>query len=158
MESDEVLMRRVQNDDAAAFEQLYRRHEARLWSYFVKRAPARAEDLFQECFARLLERRSQWNGAPFLPWFFVMARHLLIDDYRREKVRTTEELKDFSAEEALDINDWLEGLSDENKRLVKEHYLAGFSYEELAQKYDTTPVSLRQKLSRALRSLKKGEV
>lgn len=157
MESDEALMRRVQNDDPGAFEALYRRHEGRLWAYFQKRTPKRAEDLFQECFARVLERRSQWNGSPFLPWLLVMARHLLIDDYRREKVRATEELTDQAVPSVIEIDEWLEGLSDENKRLLKEHYLAGFSYEELAQKYDTTPVSLRQKLSRALRSLKKEE-
>jgi len=158
MESDEALMRRVQNDDPGAFEVLYRRHEERLWAYFHKRTPKRAEDLFQECFARVLERRSQWNGSPFLPWLLVMARHLLIDDYRKEKVRATEELTDQAVPSAIEIDEWLEGLSIENKRLLKEHYLAGFSYEELAQKYDTTPVSLRQKMSRALRSLKKGEV
>jgi RNA polymerase sigma factor (sigma-70 family) len=157
MESDESLMRRVQRNDEGAFELLYRRHEERLWKYFSKRAPHRAEDLFQECFARLLERREQWNGSPFVPWLFVMARHLLIDDYRREKVRATEELTDQVAPAATDVADWLEGLSEENQRLIKEHYLAGFSYDELAQKYQTTPVSLRQKLSRALRSLKKGE-
>ena len=157
MESDENLMRRVQRDDEGAFELLYRRHEERVWKYFSKRAPRRAEDLFQECFARLLERREQWNGAPFLPWLIVMARHLLIDDYRREKVRATEELTEQMAPPLAEIDDWLEGLSEENQRLIKEHYLGGFSYEQLAKKYQTTPVSLRQKLSRALRSLKKGE-
>lgn len=150
-------MRRVQRDDAGAFEVLYRRHEERLWRYLSKRAPQRAEDLFQECFARVLERREQWNGSPFVPWLFVMARHLLIDDYRREKVRATEELTDQVVPPAIEIDEWLEGLSQESQKLLREHYLGGFSYDELAKKYQTTPVNLRQKLSRALRSLKKGE-
>lgn len=150
-------MRRVQRDDAGAFEVLYRRHEERLWRYLSKRSHQRAEDLFQECFARVLERREQWNGSPFIPWFFVLARNLVIDDHRREKVRATEELTEHMAPATAEIDDWLEGLSEESQRLLKEHYLGGFSYAELAQKYQTTPVSLRQKLSRALRSLKKGE-
>ncbi|MFP5490116.1 MAG: RNA polymerase sigma factor [Bacteriovoracia bacterium] len=154
--TDEELMQLVQKNNLPAFEALYARHHERVWKYFFKKAPGRAEDLFQECFARLLERREQWHGTPFLPWLFVMARNLFIDDYRREKVRRTEYFEHESAAPVgHDIDEWLEGLSDKDKVLVKEHYLAGFSYEELATRYGTSEVSLRQKLSRALRSIKK---
>jgi RNA polymerase sigma factor (sigma-70 family) len=85
-----------------------------------------------------------------------MARNLFIDDYRREKVRRTENLDhEIAAPPSHDIDEWLEGLSDKDKVLVREHYLAGLSYEELATRYGTSEVSLRQKLSRALRSIKK---
>lgn len=154
--TDEELMQLVQQNNLTAFEALYARHHERVWKYFFKKSSSRAEDLFQECFARLLERRDQWRGTPFLPWLFVMARNMFIDDYRREKVRRTENLEhEIAAPPSHDIDEWLEGLSDRDKALVKEHYLAGFSYEELATRYGTSEVSLRQKLSRALRSIKK---
>ncbi len=149
-------MQLVQQNNLFAFEALYARHQERVWKYFFKKSPTRAEDLFQECFARLLERRDQWGGSPFLPWLLVMARHLFIDDFRREKIRRTENLADeIAAPPSHDIDEWLEGLSDKDKLLVKEHYIAGFSYEELSTRYGTSEVSLRQKLSRALRSIKK---
>jgi RNA polymerase sigma factor (sigma-70 family) len=155
--TDEVLMRRVQNNDLVAFEVLYGRHAKRVEQFFKKRS-SRAEDLFQECFMRLLERRDQWQGAPFLPWLLVMARHLLIDDYRREKVRhTLPLLEDDIAVESLVIDEWLEGLSASEAQLVKEHYLAGLSYSELALRYKTEAATLRQKISRALRRLQKEE-
>ncbi len=154
-ESDEALMRRVQGNNLLAFEVLYQRHHKRLWNYLSRRAPQRAEDLFQECFARLLERRDQWNGNPFLPWLLVMARHLMIDDFRKERTRRHEELTEMAATPASDMDEWLEGVPAETQRLIRDHYIAGFSYEELAMKYQTTPAGLRQKLSRALRSLKK---
>ncbi len=146
----------VQQNDLAAFEVLYRRHEKRLWSYLHRRRPSRAEDLFQEVFARLLERRAQWNGSPFLPWLFVMARNLLIDDYRRERVRATEELTDYGQLPAAEVDEWLEGLPSETQTLVRAHYLEGYSYTELARRHATTEASLRQKLSRALRTVRGG--
>ena len=153
--TDEELMQRLQQNDLSAFEMLYQRHQGRVWGYFSKRAPRRTEDLFQECFARLLERRDQWKGTPFLPWLLLMARHLLIDDYRREKIRAGEELPDVLALPVSEVDEWLEGLPQETRDLVKQHYLAGWSYEELAKMHRTQEGTLRQKVSRALKSLRK---
>jgi RNA polymerase sigma factor (sigma-70 family) len=154
--TDEELMVLVQQNDIMAFEALYRRHESRVLKYLQRRAPRRAEDLFQEVFARLLERRSQWQGTPFLPWLFVMARNLLIDDVRREKYRETDELGEYARVEAVEVDEWLEGLSLETQSLVRSHYLEGYSYSELARRHDTSEASLRQKLSRALRTIRGG--
>lgn len=155
--TDEELMRRVQQDDLAAFEELFARHRERVWKFLVKRSPSRAEDLFQECFARVLERRDQWSETPFLPWLLVLARNLFIDDYRREKLRRTDELMDAAqaAEFASDVDEWLEGLPAQEQELLKEHYLGGLSYRELSRRYGTSEASLRQRLSRTLRSLRK---
>ncbi|MBY0517061.1 MAG: RNA polymerase sigma factor [Bacteriovoracaceae bacterium] len=154
-ESDEELMRKLQLNDLSAFELLYERHQSRLYNYFQARSPKYAEDLFQECFSRLLERRDQWNGQPFLAWFFVMARNLFIDEFRKSKIQKTEELSDWAENEKVEIDQWLEGISDESKTMLKEHYLSGLSYQEMSQKYGTKEASLRQKLSRALQVLRK---
>ncbi len=146
----------VQQNDIMAFEALYRRHESRVLKYLQRRSPRRAEDLFQEVFARLLERRGQWQGTPFLPWLFVMARNLLIDDVRRENYRATDELGEYAQVEAIEVDEWLEGLPQETQKLVRAHYLEGYSYTELARRHDTTEASLRQKLSRALRTIRGG--
>ncbi len=152
--SDEVLMDRIKRNELGAFEVLYQRHAMRLWRYYNKRNPERADDLFQECFARLLERREQWKGGPFLPWLFVMARHLWIDDWRKERKYTADALAERASVPTIEIEEWLEGLAPELKNLMKEHYLVGLSYAELANKYHTQEANLRQKLSRALRSLR----
>ncbi|MFP5458364.1 MAG: RNA polymerase sigma factor [Bacteriovoracia bacterium] len=155
--TDEDLMRRLQQDDMLAFEELFARHRERVWRFLVKRAPTKAEDLFQECFARVLERREQWNGSPFLPWLLVLARNLFVDDYRRERVRRTDALTqaDVSTEVTTDVDEWLEGVPERERDLLKEHYLGGRSYQELSQRYGTSEASLRQRLSRTLRTLRK---
>jgi RNA polymerase sigma-70 factor (ECF subfamily) len=49
-ESDEILVGRYVRGDAAAFDQLYRRHELRVWRYLKRhlRNPATADELLQE--------------------------------------------------------------------------------------------------------------
>ncbi len=148
--SDEELMQRLINDDLSAFDALYTRHQVRLLSFFQKRQAHKAQDLCQESFLRLLERRDQWKGQPFLPWFFVMARHLMLDELRRDK----RAIHDFERSEQMDISDWLEGLSDTDKNLVHERYFGGKSFEELSREYATSEVNLRQKMSRLLKSMR----
>src|SRR5262245_22753858 len=84
--SDEALMERYANGDAAAFEALFQRYELRAFSYFVKRTGSRdrAQDLYQELFLRVHRARHAFDpGREFAPWFFHIAHHLLIDDERR---------------------------------------------------------------------------
>jgi RNA polymerase sigma-70 factor (ECF subfamily) len=147
--SDEALMMRLKNGDLRAFEGLYDRHAPRLRRYFQQRQPARCEDLMQECFMRLLERRDQFRDQPFLPWLYVMARHLWIDDYRKHKSRNLS----IDVEVAVDVSDFLSELTPEQRQLVEDRYFAGLSFEELAQKYGSSEVSLRKKLSRLLKVL-----
>jgi RNA polymerase sigma factor (sigma-70 family) len=59
---------------------------------------AMAEDLFQETWVRVLERgrqyRSQWK---FDVWLFSIARHLVIDEFRRKRGLSLDELMDPAA-------------------------------------------------------------
>ena len=64
MASDEYLMRRVQERDARAFEELLQRHAPRLRRRLagMVRDEAAAEDLLQEASLRLWTRADQWRG------------------------------------------------------------------------------------------------
>ncbi len=54
-ESDEALIGRYARGEAAAFEQLYKRHELRVWRYLERNldAPATADDLLLEVWSAL---------------------------------------------------------------------------------------------------------
>ncbi len=148
--SDEELMQRLVQNDLNAFDILFNRHQKRLLTFFTKRQGFKAQDLCQESFLRLLERRDQWKGQPFLPWFFVMARNLMLDELRREKRAPV----DFERAERVDISDWLEGLNPKDSELIYERFFSGKSFQELSAQYATSEVSLRQKMSRLLRSVR----
>lgn len=151
--SDEELMQRLIQNDLSAFDHLYSRHHGRLLSFFLKRQSHKAQDLCQESFVRLLERRDQWKGQPFLAWFFVLARNLMLDEIRREKKSPV----DFERNEKMDVSDWLEGLASHDKEFIVERYFSGKSFQELSDQYATSEVSLRQKMSRLLKTMRGGQ-
>lgn len=73
---DVRLMLRVRDDDAAAFETLVRRYEARLVRLMrhLGPRPDLAEDLAQETFLRVYRARKNYvPGAKFSTWLFTIA-------------------------------------------------------------------------------------
>ena len=75
--------------DAAAFEQLYARHQAGLYR-FVRRLlgsalNAQADEVFQDTWLRVVHARARWEpqGATFRTWLYTLAHHRVIDLLRR---------------------------------------------------------------------------
>lgn len=74
--------------DTVAFETLYLRHRGPLFRFFVGSAPSRAEaeDLFQECWGRVISARERYRPeAKFSTWLLQIAHNLLTDRFRRQK-------------------------------------------------------------------------
>lgn len=86
---DEMLMMAVQQENAQALEELYRRHAATLRAVIVRvlHNEHSAEDLLQEVFLeiwRLASRYCQEKGKA-LGWMITLARRRAIDRLRREQ-------------------------------------------------------------------------
>ena len=86
---DDVLMAAYAAGDAAAFEQLYARHQAGLYR-FVRRLlgtalAAQADEVFQDTWLRVVHARTRWQpqGATFRTWLFTLAHHRVIDLLRK---------------------------------------------------------------------------
>src|SRR5262245_60847564 len=83
--------------DPEVLDTLIETYQHRLFRYLMSLTGnrAKAEDLFQETWLRVLERgsqyRSQWS---FDVWLFSIARHLVIDDARRKKGVSLDEMMD----------------------------------------------------------------
>ena len=57
--SDEDLMVQLKEGKQEALLELYSRHSGKVWTYLRKRAPASViEDLFQDVFVKLVDRKS----------------------------------------------------------------------------------------------------
>ncbi|HEY0974847.1 MAG TPA: sigma-70 family RNA polymerase sigma factor [Solimonas sp.] len=80
--------------DAAAFEQLYRRHKDPLYRYFLRHLHGEREpaaELFQDVWQRVIQARERYRAdAPFGAWLFKLAHNRLVDHYRQW--RPTEEV------------------------------------------------------------------
>lgn len=157
--TDEELMRRLQSGVDAALAVIYERHSQKVWAYLFKRVPPFiAEDLFQDTFLKVFEKRDKWNGQPFVLWLYVVMRHTVADFYRGRKVeakyREASEGQSAERDPAPKVDEILASLPKEKAKLLEEFFEEGWSYQELAQKYEITEVSIRKRLSRTLQVLK----
>jgi RNA polymerase sigma-70 factor, ECF subfamily len=74
--SDETLMGRYRDGDPAAFEELYRRHRARLHRFVARMIPREADEVFQEVWLAVVKGRSRYvPEARFVTWLFTIAHH-----------------------------------------------------------------------------------
>src|SRR5207248_9272551 len=93
--TDEELLAEFQQGDATAFEGLLRRHRRPLYTFFVRMLGdrARAEDLAQETFLRIVKGSAAWqHRARFQTWLFTIARNLCVDASRRDRFRRADSL------------------------------------------------------------------
>jgi RNA polymerase sigma-70 factor (ECF subfamily) len=161
--SDEELMQQLQGGNQHALEELYARHSKKVWTFVSKRVSREhAEDLFQDCFIKLVEKKDSWNKQPFVLWLYVVLRNLVIDFHRAQTRGTRimgliKPLVDDHSMNSSDFNDLIEGVAPETQKLLSDFFKEGFSYKELAHEYETSEMSLRKRVSRALAILKKGE-
>ncbi len=161
MKSDEQLMKEYKNGSEAAFGELYEKYSPMVFGFIKKRMrDSEVEDLYQKVWRKLHESREHFNDQPFAPWFFVMIRHLVIDEYRSLGRKNMREIQDelvekiYAASESVDVEPILNTLPEDTRELVRKYYLEGISYEELEKDTGLSQTNLRQRLSRALRGLR----
>jgi len=88
--SDQTLMLAYAAGDAAAFDQLYGRHRARLYRYLLRqlRDGALADEAFQDIWQRVISARQGWKPeAAFATWLYRIAHNRLTDHWRALKHR-----------------------------------------------------------------------
>lgn len=162
MKSDEQLMIEYQKGSELAFGELYEKYSPMVYGFIRKRMrDSEVDDLYQKVWRKLHESRELYRDQPFAPWFFVMIRHLVIDEYRSLGRKNIKEIQDeliekiYAAEETFDIEPLISTLPKDTQDLVRKYYLEGISYEELEKDTGLSQTNLRQRLSRALRGLRK---
>jgi RNA polymerase sigma-70 factor, ECF subfamily len=87
---DESLIRQVQGGKHEAFVELVNRHSKRFYgtAYRLLFSRTDAEDVVQQAFLKLWERRFSWNqnrGAKFTTWFYRVVVNLCLDQKRKKR-------------------------------------------------------------------------
>jgi RNA polymerase sigma factor (sigma-70 family) len=100
-----MLMSAYASGDAAAFEQLYARHQAGLYR-FVRRLlgsalDAQADEVFQDTWLRVVTARDRWEpqGATFRTWLYTLAHNRVIDMLRRSGREVSRDASDTDGTE-----------------------------------------------------------
>ena len=84
-----ILVRRCLAGDAAAWEEIVRLHNRRIYNFCYRftNSPDNAEDLTQDVFIKVYRTLGSYNiekGA-FTTWLTTLTRNLLVDHFRRSK-------------------------------------------------------------------------
>jgi RNA polymerase sigma-70 factor (ECF subfamily) len=153
MRTDEALYLDLVAGDMAAFDELFRRYERRLFGYVLRQLgdPAEAEEVFHEAFIAVLqERRSSRQLASFRAWIFQVALNICRNRLRARR-RTARALQaqaqappqaseaSMDPERALTLREIpvaleraLDGLPEPMAELYRLR-AAGLSYDEIAE-------------------------
>jgi RNA polymerase sigma factor (sigma-70 family) len=168
--TDEALLR---SSDLEDFGRFYDRYVRSLLGFFQRRVhdPEVAADLTAETFAAALIARGRYRPqtATAAGWLFAIAQHKLLDYQRRGSAETRMrqrlgmERRPVSAEDVETIV-WLgdqgaaeiiEELPVEQRDAIRAHVLEERGYAEIASSQRLSEATVRQRVSRGLRVLRK---
>jgi RNA polymerase sigma-70 factor (ECF subfamily) len=163
MESDEELMRAVARGDERALGLLVERHAPKLHAYLTRLTgqPADADDLMQETWVRVARGAGEFDaGRRFRPWAYGIATNLARDLWRRARVRARPlpppPTHKPDPELRLDLARRVAGLPKPLREVVTLRYFAGLGEAEMAEALGIPPGTVKSRLHRAVRELRRG--
>ena len=176
--SDEQAMSRVQNqDDHRAFAQLIERWEKPIRNLCIRMTGDlhRGEDLKQETFARLYEKRRDYKPTgKFSSYLWRMALNICYDDLRRTKRQSTDLLREeadqdadsplpvdhdnpreqaVQSEEGRMVRDAIQALPEIYRVVVILRHYENLKMREIAEVLQLPPGTVHSRLAEALGQL-----
>ena len=177
--SDVELIKRTknrENDPAAGAEavgELYDRYHQTIYRYIWSRVsnPQLAEDLTSEVFTRMVIGlpKYRYTGKPFSAWLYSIARHIVIDNYKKTGSHNQvplEEVIDTHAgghdpaqivEDQIFMERIVTGLQELNsfkQDVIVLRFIAGLSLQEVALILERTISSIKVTQHRAINELR----
>jgi RNA polymerase sigma factor (sigma-70 family) len=178
---DKQLVRRAQEGDLSAFDELIRRYQERVYAtvYHMTSNHEDANDLTQETFVKAYKALGSFKGdSGFFTWVYRIAVNKTINFLKQKKNRhngfSLNDL-DFNAEHDPDLvalvsdknprrdmglaelqeklNDAMQKLSDVHRLVVTLHDVQGLSHEEIGKIMDCNPGTVRSRLFYARQQL-----
>ncbi len=178
--SDEILMQQCQKGNQESLETLYQRYYRPILLFILRIVQNRdmAEDLVQETFIRVFNKRDTWQpNSKFSSWLYRIARNLCIDEKRRywnRLVHMDSQYSNYNSEygqssfldsvedgngDARDnfaakcdeetIKSAINQLSPEQREVIILNKYQGMSYIEISEILGATPESIKQRAYRA---------
>ena len=179
---EEQLIRRAQQSDNEAFEQLLLLHQKKVYNLCLRMSanPDDALDLSQEAFIKAWRSIGQYQfEASFSTWLFRLTSNVCIDFLRRKKRRQetsltenyddSDEGEEFSLpdtaplpeeqaitnETKLELAQAMERLGPEHREILQLRVVENLPYEQIAEILDIRVGTVKSRLARARLSLRK---
>lgn len=166
-ESDRSCAERAQTGDQAAYAELVRRYQTRLYRFVLRMvgSPDEALDLAQDAFVRAWQALPEWRpDAKFHTWLFRIASNAALDALRRRKIVEFVPLEEtFEAASGepgparrLEIAQALRGLEAalrslpaEQREILLLREVEDLSYEEIGAVLGIAEGTVKSRLARA---------
>lgn len=163
---DEVTLAAARRGDLRACEAIYRKFERPAFTAAVRVLRCRdlAQDATQEAFITAFRRIRQYRGdAPFWGWLRMVVVNHAISMLRRQPSAEIVAFEDYRGSEAgdqermglaMDLEDALGELSDEDRSIVWLHDVEGYRHHEIAELFGMTESFSKTRLARARQRLR----
>ncbi|MDQ1329015.1 MAG: polymerase sigma-70 factor, subfamily [Candidatus Poribacteria bacterium] len=178
---DTDLVHLCQNGDMTAFEQLFRKHQDRIYglAYRMMNNREDAFDVTQEIFIRAYQKIKDFNfKSAFSTWLYRLALNLCTDELRKQKSRKKTEISvnDLSSKEdviaiiQVDENtpednaiskeqeklvwDAINSLKDKDRAVIILRDMEGLSYEEISDVLKCSLGRVKSRLHEARQKLR----
>lgn len=161
------LIVRLQHDDADAFDALYLQYHHAIYYNVLKltRDEQGAEDVVQEVFIALWEKRKEVDPSGIANWLYVVSYNRSIA-YCKQRLRqsltatppdaaTEAPERDIQAEERLNkLQEALEQLSPQRRKVFELCKMQGKTYEETARELHLSRHTVKEYLAAAITGIK----
>jgi len=165
--SDAQLVARCRAGEEAAWNELVSRFSRYVYGIAVQAfrlSEPDAEDIFQECFARIYEHLDKLrDDDAFRPWIGQLTRRLCIDRLRsggREQPAEEEQLFAFAddemstLDEAMTVHEALAMLSGDCREILDRFFAQDQSYRTIGDALDLPSGTIASRISRCLARLR----
>lgn len=167
MNNEDTKLVEIAKQNPKSFEDLYRKYADKVFNYFWYRAghdKALAEDLMQETFLKAFQNLSKFRirGYSYLTYLLTIARHLLIDHYRKPTSVPIEDVEDIPYEVTDEIERksnaealWhaIQDLPASNRDVLLMRYQDKKSIKDIATITESTENAVKLNLSRTRKKL-----
>lgn len=168
--NDNELVQKFINGDKDSLEILIRRHKNRVYSYIllIVKNQELAEDVFQETFIKVirsLKKGKYIENGKFVSWVLRIAHNLIIDHYRKEKLKGTisndnpnvdifnsQKFSEDTVEDRIvntqilnEVKDLIKELPEDQQQVIYMRHYMELSFKDIA---DQTGVSINTALGR----------
>ena len=163
---------RAAGSDAASFGALYERHAMTVYTWFQRRLERAASDLTAETFAQAWLSRDRFRderGGSALPWLLGIARNVLRETIRLDRVETRARERlglplDLAVDEGYEAVEErlsprtalaaaLDQLPQHEREALELRVMNDLPYDQVAHRLAIQPAAARLRVSRALRRL-----
>lgn len=170
-EREAALVRRAQDGDTVAFEELYKDNVRRVYAvcYRMSRTADKAEELTQDVFVRAWNKIGSFRGdSAFFSWLYPLAVNLVFSERRTagrydSHFTAAEDMEGFEpvaparhTDLGMDLDAVIQGLPKGAREIFVLHDVEGFKHEEISAMTGLAVGTSKAQLHRARKMLQEA--